>query len=301
MTTTKFTGVITALLTPFLEGKVAWPDLETFVEKQISEGIQGLVAVGTTGESPTLDTSEHLAVIQATVKQAAGRVPVLAGTGSNSTAEAVELTRASDKIGADGFLVVAPYYNKPTPEGLFHYFSSIAEVTEKPIVLYSIPSRCGIEIDLETICRLRAKYPHVNHLKEAGGSCARVDQVRSALGEDMVVLSGDDALTLPFLSLGAEGVISVASNILVKPLVDLVHAARENNFARALTLHHRYLPLFQHLFLESNPVPVKFAAKLMGLISSDEVRSPLSPLTPGSIAQITPLLQNLELIPANRK
>lgn len=296
MTTTQFTGVITALLTPFSGGKVSWPDLEGFVEGQIKAGIQGLVAVGTTGESPTLDTNEHIDVIRTVVKQAAGRVPVLAGTGSNSTAEAVSLTRAADQAGADGFLVVAPYYNKPGPEGLYHYFASIAEVTEKPIVLYSIPSRCGIEIDVPTICRLRENFPHVNHLKEAGGSCARVDQVREALGEDLVILSGDDALTLPFLSLGAEGVISVASNILIEPLVDLVHAARENDFARALTLHQRYLTLFQHLFLESNPVPVKYAAQKMGLISSSEVRSPLAPLQPSTIERLEAVLRQTGLL-----
>ena len=295
MTTTKFTGTLTALLTPFSGGQIAWDDLANLVENQIKRGINGLVAVGTTGESPTLDTPEHLEVIRFIVKAAAGRVPVLAGTGSNSTGEAVSLSKAASEAGADGLLVVGPYYNKPSPEGMFQHFSAIAEATEKPIVLYSIPSRCGVPIALETIARLRARFPHVNHIKEAGGQCSRVSALRQELGDDMVILSGDDALTLPFLALGAEGVISVASNVLVEPMVELTRSALENNFARARQIHEKYLPLFEALFMESNPSPVKEVARRMGLIQSAEVRLPLCEVSPETANRLQSLLHELDL------
>ncbi|MCC5789202.1 MAG: 4-hydroxy-tetrahydrodipicolinate synthase [Opitutales bacterium] len=296
MTTTKFTGTLTALVTPMANGKVAWDDLERLTEHQIKEGIDGLVAVGTTGESPTLSTSEHLDVIRFMVEKSAERVPVLAGTGSNSTDEAISLTKAADQAGADGFLVVGPYYNKPSPAGMLAHFSALAEVSEKPFVLYSIPSRCGVAIEVETVSRLREKYPHVNHIKEAGGTCARVDELRQNLGDDMTILSGDDALTLPFLSLGAEGVISVASNILVKPLVEMVKLARANDFHAARKIHESYLPLFQALFMESNPGPVKAAARMLGLISSSEIRLPLAPVSQETEDYLENLLRELNLL-----
>ncbi len=273
------TGTITALVTPFRGQAVAFDDLAKLVEAQIKGGVDGLVPVGTTGESPTLSHEEHLDVVRATVAAARGRVPVIAGTGSNSTAEAVELTRLATEAGADAVLVVAPYYNKPSQEGVFGYFSAVAEATDKPVILYSIPGRCGIEIGVPVVERLRAKYPHVRYIKEAGGSVDRVDQIKHALGKDITVLSGDDSLTLPFTAVGAEGGISVSSNLLPKQVSGLVNAALEGDFAKARLAHRKLYPVFKALFLEPNPVPVKFALQRAGLIGSAEVRPPLSGMT----------------------
>jgi 4-hydroxy-tetrahydrodipicolinate synthase len=275
MNSTQFTGTLTALVTPFRENRVAFDELARLVDWQIESGIDGLIAVGTTGESPTLDMDEHLDTIRAVVEAAKGRVPVLAGTGANATSEGLKLTRGSHEAGADGMLIVAPYYNKPTQEGMFGYFSELAEATDRPIVLYSIPGRCGVEIGVKTMERLRHRYPHVNHLKEAGGSCDRVDQVRQALGDSMTILSGDDSLTLPFMSIGARGVISVASNLLPKEIVEMTRAALKEDYPAARAIHCRLYPVFKSLFIEANPVPVKFAMQRAGIIGSAEVRSPL--------------------------
>ena len=273
------TGAITALITPFKHDVVAFDDLRKLVESQIKAGIHGLVPVGTTGESPTLSNEEHLEVIRAVIETTRGRVPVIAGTGSNSTHEAVELTRLSHDAGADAMLIVAPYYNKPSQAGLFRHFSALAETTDKPIILYSIPGRCGIEIGVPVIESLRAKYPHVRYIKEAGGSVDRVDQLKQALGKDITVLSGDDSLTLPFMSVGAEGVISVASNLFAKEVVQLTELALANDFAKAGKLHRKLYPAFKTLFIEPNPVPIKTALAHVGQIASDEVRSPLCEMT----------------------
>ncbi len=273
------TGTITALVTPFLKGQVDYASLKKLVAYQIKGGIDGLVPVGTTGESPTLSHEEHMDVIRAVIAETAGRVPVIAGTGSNSTAEAVELTRLSHEAGADAMLVVAPYYNKPGPEGLFRHFCAVAEATDKPIILYSIPGRCGIEIGIPVVERLRAKYSHVRWIKEAGGSVDRVDQLKQAMGADLTVLSGDDSLTVPFMSVGAEGVISVASNLLVKEVGQLVRLCQANDFAKAGKLHRQLYPIFKTMFIEPNPVPVKAAVRRAGLIVSDEVRAPLCELS----------------------
>ncbi len=286
------TGTITALVTPFHQGAVAFDDLAKLVKAQIRAGIDGLVPVGTTGESPTLNHDEHLEVIRAVVETTAGRVPVIAGTGSNSTKEAVALTKQAHAAGVDAMLVVAPYYNKPAAEGLFQHFSAVAEATDKPIVLYSIPGRCGIEIGVDVVVRLRAKYPHVCYIKEAGGSVDRVDQLKSALGRDLVVLSGDDGLTLPFMSVGAEGVISVASNLRPREVCAMVRHAAANDFAKATKLHRKLYPLFKTLFIEPNPVPVKVAMVRAGLISDAEVRLPLSPLSAASAERLTAVLQS---------
>ncbi|MGB0344467.1 MAG: 4-hydroxy-tetrahydrodipicolinate synthase [Coraliomargarita sp.] len=292
-----FSGVYTALATPMRDGQVAYADLESLIEHQLKGGIDGLVSVGTTGESPTLSNAEHIEVIRATVAAAAGRVPVIAGTGSNSTAEAVELTRQAEAAGADGFLVVAPYYNKPSQEGLFQHFSKIAEVTDKPIVLYSIPSRCGIEISVDVTARLYEAHPHVNCMKAAEGSCEKVTEYVRKLGPDYAVMSGDDGLTLPFMSAGATGVISVASNLVVAPLVEMVRAANANDFASARTTFLKYYPLFKAIFVEPNPVPVKYALARAGIIQSPEVRLPLSPLTGTSRELLDPLLDELAGLP----
>ena len=273
------TGAITALITPFKNDAVAYDDLRKLVESQIKAGIHGLVPVGTTGESPTLSTEEHLEVIRFVIEIARGRVPVIAGTGSNSTHEAIEQTRFSHDAGADAMLIVAPYYNKPSQAGLFRQFSQLAETTDKPIILYSIPGRCGIEIGVPVIESLRAKYPHVRYIKEAGGSVDRVDQLKQALGKDITVLSGDDSLTLPFMSVGAEGVISVASNFFPKEVAQLTELALANEYAKAAKLHRKLYPIFKTFFIEPNPVPVKTALAHAGRIASDEVRSPLCEMT----------------------
>jgi len=296
MNTNLFSGVFTALATPMQGGQVAYADLEKLVAHQLAGGIDGLVSVGTTGESPTLDHAEHIEVIRATVKASGGQVPVYAGTGSNSTSEAVMLTQRAEKAGADGFLVVAPYYNKPSQTGLLQHFAQIAEATEKPIILYSIPSRCGIEISVDVTARLYEKYPHVCCMKAAEGSCDKVTEYVRALGSDYAVMSGDDALTLPFMSVGATGVISVASNLVVSPMVQMVRAANANDFATAREIYLKYYPFFKAIFLEPNPVPIKYALKQAGIIESDEVRLPLSPITAEARAVLDPMLVELGLI-----
>jgi 4-hydroxy-tetrahydrodipicolinate synthase len=291
----EFTGAITALVTPFRNGKVAYDDLDRLVDAQIAAGIKGLVAMGTTGESPTLDNDEHLEVIRRVVVRTAGRVPVLAGTGSNCTREAVELTQRAEAAGADAMLVVAPYYNKPSQEGLYRHFSAIAEATAKPIVLYSIPGRCGIEIAVPTVARLRASFPHINHIKEAGGSCDRVDQLKQICGDSVTILCGDDSLTLPFISLGAKGVISVASNVLPADVVKLCDLALAGELAQASALHQRLLPLFKNLFVEPNPVPAKYAMARLRIIGTPEVRLPLCELADSSRALLDKTLAGLGL------
>lgn len=274
-----FTGTYTAMVTPFKDGAVAFDELRQLVEFQIKGGIDGLVPVGTTGESPTVDNSEHLEIIRTTVETAQGRVPVIAGTGSNSTKEACDMTRAADEAGADGMLLVAPYYNRPTQEGLYQHFTRIADVTDKPLMLYSIPGRCGVEISVGVIERLRAKFPHVAHIKESGGSVDRVDQILHAMGDDVTVLSGDDCLTVPFMSVGAKGVVSVVSNYIPREISRMTHLALGNDFKKAGALHRKLYPLFKAFFIESNPAPMKAALAKAGRISSEEVRLPLTHLS----------------------
>ena len=284
------TGTLTALVTPFQRQKVAYDDLRSLVNFQIKSGINGLVPAGSTGESATLSHAEHMDVVRCVIEAARGRVPVVAGTGSNSTQEALALTRAAHDAGADAMLVVAPYYNRPTQEGLFRHFSQVAEETDRPIVLYSIPSRCGVEISVPVVARLRAKFPHVRYIKESGGSVDRVDQLKQALGDDLTVISGDDSLTLPFMAVGAEGVISVASNLLPRELVKLTHLALAGDYRKAARLHRRLYPLFKALFLETNPVPIKTALATAGRIRSPEVRLPLCEMTAANFATLNQTL-----------
>lgn len=296
MNTTLFSGVFTALATPLRNGAICYEDLDALIAHQLDGHINGLVSVGTTGESPTLSHTEHIEVIRATVSATAGKVPVIAGTGSNSTDEAIDLTRQAEAAGADGFLIVAPYYNKPSQAGLLQHFSRIAECTEKPIVLYSIPSRCGIEISVDVTARLYEQYPHVCCMKAAEGSCEKVAEYVRTLGSDYAVMSGDDGLTLPFMAAGASGVISVASNLVVAPLVEMVQAANHNDYPSARAIYLKYYPLFKAIFLEPNPVPIKYALKQAGIIQSDEVRLPLSQLTGDTAQVLDRLLADLQLI-----
>ena len=284
------TGTITALVTPFKNHEVAYRDLEKLVEHQIKGGINGLVPVGTTGESPTVSHEEHMDVIRAVIGAVHGRVPVIAGTGSNSTHEAVELTQSAHAAGADGMLVVTPYYNKPSQEGLFRHYCAVADATDRPIILYSVPSRCGIEISVPVVERLRARYRHVRWIKEAGGNVDRVDQLKQALGSDITVLCGDDSLTLPFMANGAEGVISVASNLYVREVGQMVRHALANDYVKARDLHRRLYPMFKALFIEPNPVPIKVALARAGIISSAAVRLPLCEMSPANLAVLVKAL-----------
>src|SRR5436190_7474440 len=273
-----FTGTYTAIVTPFRNGVLDEPALERLVKAQIKGGVDGIVPVGTTGESPTLDYEEHVRVIQLAVEFANKKIKVLAGTGANSTSEAIYLTKAAEEAGADGSLQVAPYYNKPTQEGLFQHFHAVARATKLPIVLYSVPGRCGVEIAVETVTRLAHDSVSIVGIKEAGGSADRVSQLRATLGPKFTILSGDDSLTLPFMAVGAHGVVSVASNVIPREMAHLVKAFALGKSAAALKLHDKFYPLFKDLFIETNPGPVKAALAMMGLIE-DEFRLPLVPMS----------------------
>ena len=291
-----FAGTYTALVTPFRAGAFDADGFRRLIEQQIAAGVDGIVPVGTTGESPTLSHDEHREVIRAAVEIASGRCKVVGGTGSNSTAEAISLTADAAGAGADGALVVAPYYNKPSPEGLYRHFRAIAESTDLPIILYSIPGRCGIEIGVPVVARLAADCPNIVAIKEAGGSVERVSQLRQALPDTFEIISGDDSLTLPFISVGAVGVISVASNVAPAPVCDLVRAAREGDLARAEQMHRRLYPLFKNLFVESNPAPAKFALSLtLGI--SPELRLPLVEMSAENRDLVRRTLDDLGLLP----
>jgi 4-hydroxy-tetrahydrodipicolinate synthase len=273
-----FTGTYTAIVTPFKNGQVDEPALKKLIHSQIRGGVDGIVPVGTTGESPTVNYEEHINVVALSVKFAAGKIKVLAGTGGNSTTEAIFLTKEAEKAGADGSLQVAPYYNKPTQEGLFQHFREIAQRTRLPIMLYSIPGRCGVEIGVETVRRLVHECKNIVGIKEAGGNPDRVSQLRQTLGPKFEILSGDDSLTLPFMAVGAQGVISVVSNIAPRDVSRMVRAFASGQLRKALELHEKLYPLFKDLFIETNPVPVKAALAMMGVIE-EEYRLPLVPLS----------------------
>jgi 4-hydroxy-tetrahydrodipicolinate synthase len=269
-----FKGTYTAIVTPFKNGKIDEPALERLIRFQIKGGVDGIVPVGTTGESPTLSFEEHVQVVAQAVQFAGGRVKVMAGTGGNSTDEAIYLTRSAEEAGADASLQVAPYYNKPTQEGLFQHFRAIANATKLPIILYSIPGRCGIEIAVETVSRLARECRNIAGIKEAGGAPDRVSQLRAELGPKFAIYSGDDSLTLPFMAVGADGVISVASNVIPKEIATMVREFASGNLRAALRLHSRYFPLFRTLFIETNPIPVKAALAMKGMVE-EEYRLPL--------------------------
>lgn len=270
-----FTGTYTAIVTPFKSnGQLDEAALERLIKAQVKGGVDGIVPVGTTGESPTLDYEEHVRVVELAVQFAAGRCKVIAGTGGNSTSEAIYLTKAAEEVGADASLQVAPYYNKPTQEGLYQHFKAIAEATELPLILYSIPGRCGIEIAVDTVKRLAGACPNIVGIKEAGGSCDRVSQLRQSLEKHFNILSGDDSLTLPFMSVGAEGVISVASNLIPREVSHMVDYFRSGRPEAALKLHRKFYPLFKDLFIETNPIPVKAALAMQGVIE-ENYRLPL--------------------------
>ena len=282
-----FQGAYTALITPFgRDGAVDYGRLRELVEFQIAGGIDGLVPVGTTGESPTLDAEEHLEVIRVVVEAAAGRVKVIAGSGANATAEALELTERARDVGADGTLQVTPYYNKPTQTGLIRHFSAVADLG-LPVILYNVPGRSACEIAVPTVAEL-AKHPHVVAVKEAAGSVDRVSRLKAACEID--VFSGDDGLTLPMMSVGGCGVISVASNVAPRAVADLVHAAAAGRWDEARALHYRYYALFNDVFIETNPIPIKAAMEMAGL-GPAVYRLPLCELAPANREKLRATLQ----------
>jgi 4-hydroxy-tetrahydrodipicolinate synthase len=291
-----FQGTYTALVTPFRDDRFDESAFIDLIDAQLAAGVTGIVPVGTTGESPTLDHDEHLRVIEVAVKAAKRRCKVIAGTGSNSTREAIAMTMASEKLGADAALLVAPYYNRPTQEGLYLHFRAIAEKTRLPLILYSIPGRCGVEIGVETCARLAKDCANIVAIKEAGGSVERVSALRTALRGSFEILSGDDSLTLPFMSAGAVGVISVASNIVPAEVVALVGSALAGRFDDARRHHFHHYELFKNLFIESNPAPIKQALAWQGRMTN-EVRLPLCTMTAANQDILRATLKKLKLIP----
>ncbi|WP_047864798.1 4-hydroxy-tetrahydrodipicolinate synthase [Rubrobacter aplysinae] len=295
-----FSGALTALITPFRDGELDVEALEGMVEHGIRQGIHGLVPCGTTGETPTLSEKEDRTVIETVVRVSNGRVPVIAGTGSNSTESAIKYTKMAEEAGADGSLQVAPYYNKPTQEGLYRHFSEISKSTDLPLILYNIPGRTGVAISAETTARL-AEIPGVVGTKDATHSMDEISDLRRMCGTEFSILSGDDSLTLPIMALGGNGVISVAANVAPGAMSDLVTALRSPDATevdRGRALHYEMLPLFRALFLETNPIPVKTAAALIGLCS-DEMRLPLAPLSGKNLAYMEEMLETMpQLLPA---
>lgn len=274
-----FTGSIVALVTPMhANGEVDQDSLKKLVEYHINSGTAGIVSVGTTGESATLNHQEHADVVKMTLDFAEGRIPIIAGTGANSTAEAISLTKSLDKTGIVACLSVTPYYNKPTQEGLFQHFKAIAEHTEIPQILYNVPGRTGCDLLPETIARL-AEIENIVGIKDATGNLSRVSQMQALITSEFCYLSGDDATSLDFLQLGGHGVISVTANIAAKEMVELCLLAKEQQFAQARMLNQRLMPLHRNLFIESNPIPVKWACKRLELIASDVMRLPMTTLS----------------------
>ena len=287
-----FAGAYTALITPFRrDGAVDYDRLRELVEFQIAGGIDGLVPVGTTGESPTVDVEEHIEIIRVVVRTAAGRVKVIAGSGANATAEALELTRMALDAGADGTLQVTPYYNKPTQAGLIRHFTAVAELG-LPVVLYNVPGRTSCEIAVPTVAEL-AQPPKIGAPKEARGSVDPVNPVKAAC--NIEVLSGDDGLTLPMMSVGAAGVISVASNVAPRAVADLVHAAAAGRWDEARKLHFKYYRLFNDVFIETNPIPVKAAAEMVGL-GPAFYRLPLCDMAPENKEKLRATLRRCGLV-----
>jgi 4-hydroxy-tetrahydrodipicolinate synthase len=284
-----FSGAFTALVTPFRNGEVDVEALEGLVEFQIRQGIHGLVPCGTTGETPALSEEEDRLVVETVVRVADGRVPVVAGTGSNSTEMAIKYTRMAEEAGADGSLQVAPYYNKPTQEGIYRHFAAISESTSLPLIIYNIPGRTSVTISAETMARL-AGIPNVVGVKDSTLSMNMISDVKALCGEEFDVLSGDDPMTLPLVSLGGVGVISVASNVAPGAVSEKVETLLSGDFERGRELHYQLLPLMRALFVETNPIPVKAAASLLGLCS-DEMRLPLVPMSGENLRKLEEVME----------
>jgi 4-hydroxy-tetrahydrodipicolinate synthase len=298
---TLFRGLGTALITPFTDdGSLDEPALERFVDFQIEGGVDFLVPCGTTGENPALTADEHRRVVEIVVRRANGRVGVLAGAGSNSTARAIELAEQAIDIGADGVLTITPYYNKPTPDGLRRHFGMQAEAIEKKksgfaMIMYNVPGRTGLNMTAETTLRMAAEIPNIAGVKEASANLEQMMTIIRERKDGFLVLSGDDAWTLPLIAAGADGLVSVASNEIPRLMSDLVSAALHGDFAAARAIHYRLLPLLTGNFIESNPIPVKAACKLLGIIDSDTVRPPLAPITDANRKKLVTILNECQL------
>ena len=289
-----FEGTLTALVTPFKNGAVDEAALRGLVNWQIEAGIDGLVAVGTTGESPTLSAAEALRVVEIVVSEARGRVPVVAGTGGNNTAEAVDRTKRAKAAGADAVLLVVPYYNKPTQEGLYQHFTHIVNEAEFPAILYNVPGRTAADLLPETVARL-AENPNVVAIKEATGDMRRASEIRALVGDRLTLLSGDDFTTLPFCAVGGRGAISVTSNVAPREMAALWDHVSRGEWDDARSLHDRLLPLHRALFLEANPIPVKAGVAALGR-AGDEIRLPLTPVSAGVREKVVAAMRGLGLL-----
>jgi 4-hydroxy-tetrahydrodipicolinate synthase len=289
-----FTGSMVALVTPFKDGKVDWQSFENLIEFHIQNGTHGIVPCGTTGESATLSHEEHEAVVKAAVKSAAKRVPVIAGTGSNSTAEAVRLTRAAEKFGADGALLISPYYNRPTQEGIYRHYKQVASEVGIPIIVYNIPGRTGSKIEPETLARL-AEIDNVAGVKEATGSVDQAIDVIRLCGDRLAVYSGEDSLIFSLMALGGKGVISTVANVAPRQTAELAAACLQGDWDKGRALQFKLIPLIRSLFIETNPIPVKTALSLMGKCSGD-LRLPLTPMAEGNLKKLQQAMVDFGLI-----
>jgi 4-hydroxy-tetrahydrodipicolinate synthase len=290
-----FQGSFVAMVTPFRNGKVDEAKLRELVELHVANGTDGLIPCGTTGESPSLHHDEHRRVVEIVVEAARGRIRVVAGTGSNSTAEAIDLTKHAERAGAAGALVVNPYYNKPTQEGLYRHFRAVAESVAIPILVYNIQSRTAVNVETDTMARLARDVRNIVGVKEASGSLDQMSQVIAACGPDFSVLSGDDNITLPLLAIGGSGVVSVIANIVPRETADLVHAALDGDWKRARDLHYRLFPLARAAFLETNPIPIKEAMAMAGMIEP-EFRLPMCRMSDANREKLRAILKSYSLV-----
>jgi 4-hydroxy-tetrahydrodipicolinate synthase len=288
-------GSIVALVTPFSQGAVDEPKLRELVEFHVANGTDAIVPCGTTGESPTLSHDEHHRVVEIVVSAARGRVPVIAGTGSNSTAEAIALTKHAERAGASAALVVNPYYNKPTQDGLYRHFRAVAECSALPVIVYNIQSRTAVNVETPTLARLARDCRNIVGVKEASGSLDQMSQVILACGPDFSVLSGDDNITLPLMAIGGRGVISVIANLVPRDVSDMVHAALDGDWKRAREVHYRLFPLARAAFLETNPIPIKEAMAMAGLLEP-ELRLPMCRMSDDNRAKLKAVLESLGLL-----
>ena len=289
-----FTGSMVALVTPFKEGKIDWQSLDALVDFHIKNGTNGIVPCGTTGESATLDHREHHEVVQRVIKAVNKRVPVIAGTGSNSTGEAVELTRGAEKVGADGALLISPYYNRPTQEGIYQHYKKVAESVGIPIIVYNIPARTGSKIEPETLARL-SEIKNVAGVKEATGSVEQAIDVIRLCGDDLAVYSGEDSLTFSLMALGGKGVISTVANIVPKEMSQLTEACLKGNWESGRKLQLKLIPLIRSVFLETNPIPIKTALSLMSKCTG-EMRLPLTPMSEGNLKKLKQTMTEFGLL-----
>jgi 4-hydroxy-tetrahydrodipicolinate synthase len=290
-----FQGSFVAMVTPFRNGKVDEAKLRELVELHVANGTDGLIPCGTTGESPSLNHDEHRRVVEIVVEAARGRIRVVAGTGSNTTAEAIDLTKHAERAGASGALVVNPYYNKPTQEGLYRHFRAVAESVAIPVLVYNIQSRTAVNVETDTMARLARDVRNIVGVKEASGSLDQMSQVIAACGPDFSVLSGDDNITLPLLAIGGSGVVSVIANIVPRETADLVHAALDGDWKRARDLHYRLFPLARAAFLETNPIPIKEAMAMAGMIEP-EFRLPMCRMSDANREKLRAILKLYSLV-----